>query len=218
MMKIRTNSIQGYKEKTIPFTLLSKNEGSTSLAILLPGAGYSVQAPLFHYATGLFLNRDIDVLQVNYQYNDTFYDSFTMEEITKAIIHDVREVIDRAISTDDYDTFYLVGKSLGTIAMSSELKRDVFHSANAIWLTPLLQRKDVSDAMITCKNRSVCFIGDADPCYKEDRFKEVNENPAFTTRLISEVDHALQYRDNVLDSIDVLKNVIETIEQWVDGL
>lgn len=218
MMKIRTNSIRGYKEKTIPFTLLSKNEGSRSLAILLPGAGYSVQAPLFHYATGLFLNRDMDVLQVNYQYNDAFYESFTMEEITKAIIHDVRVVIDQAINTNDYDTYYLVGKSLGTIAMSTELKRDVFHSAKAIWLTPLLQRKDVSDAMITCKNKSICLIGDADPCYKEDLFKEVNENPLFTTWLISDVDHALQYREDVLGSIDVLKNVIDTIEQWVDGI
>jgi hypothetical protein len=218
MLQIRTNSIQGYKEKTIPFTLLSKDEGSRSLAILLPGAGYSVQAPLFHYATGLFLKRSIDVLQVNYQYNDTFYDSFTMEEITKAIIHDVSEVLDEAISTDEYDTFYLVGKSLGTIAMSSELKRDVFHSANAIWLTPLLQRKDVSDAMITCKNKSICFIGDADPCYKEDRFKEVDENSVFTTMLISDVDHALQYNNDVLGSIDVLKNVIDTIEKWVDGV
>ncbi|WP_417899754.1 alpha/beta family hydrolase [Bacillus haimaensis] len=217
-MQIRTNSIQGYKEKTIPFTILSKDEGSRSLAIMLPGAGYSVQAPLFHYATGLFLNRSIDVLQVNYQYNDAFYESFTMDEITKAIIHDVREVIDQAISTDDYDTFYLVGKSLGTIAMSSELKRDVFHSANAIWLTPLLQRKDVSDAMVSCGHKSICIIGDADPCYKEDRFKEVNENPVFTTRLISDVDHALQYKDDVLGSIEVLKDVIASIEQWGDGI
>lgn len=218
MMQIRTNSIQGYKEKTIPFTLLSKEKGAKSLAILLPGAGYSVQSPLFHYATGLFLKRGIDVLQVNYQYNDAFYDSFTMDEITKAITHDVHEVIDQVISTDSYDNFFLIGKSLGTIAMSSELKRDVFHSANAIWLTPLLQRKDVSDAMITCKNKSICIIGDADPCYKEDRFKEVNENPVFTTRLISDADHALQYRDDVLGSIDVLKSVIDTLDQWVDGI
>lgn len=218
MLQVRTNSIQGYKEKTISHTLLSGKEGSRSLAILLPGAGYSVQAPLFHYATGVFLHRNIDVLQVNYQYNDPFYDSFTMEEIKHAIIHDVRKVIDQAISTDDYNTFFLVGKSLGTIVMGSELKRDIFHSAKAIWLTPLLQRQDVSDAMITCTNKSICFIGDADPCYKEDRFKEVEGNPLFTARLIPDVDHALQYRDDILGSIDVIKNVIATIEQWVDGI
>ncbi|MCA1320658.1 alpha/beta hydrolase [Bacillus tianshenii] len=217
-MQIRTNSIQGYKEKTIPFTILSKDEGSRSLAIMLPGAGYGTQAPLFHYATGLFLKRGVDVLQVNYQYNDPFYDSFSMEEITKAIIHDVHEVMDQVISTDDYDHFFFVGKSLGTIAMSSELKRDNFLSANAIWLTPLLQRKDVSDAMISCEHKSICMIGDADPCYKEDRFKEVNENPLFTTKLIPDADHALQYKDDVLGSIDILKDVVKSMEQWVDGI
>ena len=66
MFKVSTESVSGYKEMEIPYTLLSNNESSNSLVIMLPGAGYSAQAPLFHYSTGVFLNKSFDELQVNY--------------------------------------------------------------------------------------------------------------------------------------------------------
>jgi hypothetical protein len=52
MLNVKTNKVQGYKEIDIPFTILSKKEDSKNIAILLPGAGYTVQAPLLHYSAG----------------------------------------------------------------------------------------------------------------------------------------------------------------------
>lgn len=46
MLKVKINIVQGCKEVDIPFTILSKKEDSKNIAILLPGAGYTVQAPL----------------------------------------------------------------------------------------------------------------------------------------------------------------------------
>lgn len=51
MFKVKTDTITGYKEKDIPFTILSTDEHASKLAILLPGAGYTTQAPLLHYST-----------------------------------------------------------------------------------------------------------------------------------------------------------------------
>ncbi|MEX3625403.1 alpha/beta hydrolase [Viridibacillus arvi] len=203
----------GYKEIEIPFTLLSNNEDSNNLAILLPGAGYTVQAPLLYYSTGVFLNKSFDVLQVNYSYNDKSYDNFSMDEIGEAIKHDVHVVIDKVLDDKSYEYFYLIGKSLGTIAMASELKRDAFKDAKAVWLTPLLQRDDVFETMLKSINRGLCFIGDNDRHYNEERFEQLVNNTNIVSRLFPNVNHSLQNERDPVNSIDVLKTVVKEINE-----
>jgi alpha/beta superfamily hydrolase len=149
---------------------------------------------------------------VNYQYNNKDYDGFS--EIGKAIKLDVKNVLDYVLNNKTYENFYLIGKSLGTIAMSSELGRENFKNAKAIWLTPLIQREDVLDAMVKSKNKGLCIIGDKDPCYTEERYLKVVENSNITPKLIPNVNHSLEYDENAVESIGVLRNVIKDIEQF----
>ena len=214
MFKVSTESVSGYKEMEIPYTLLSNNESSNSLVIMLPGAGYSAQAPLFHYSTGVFLNKSFDVLQVNYSYNDKFYDDFSMDEISEAIKNDVGLVIDKVLDDKSYENFYLIGKSLGTIAMTSELKRNIFKEAKAVWLTPLIQRDDVFEAMVKSKHNSLCFIGDNDQHYNSERYEQLVKNKNIVSKLFPNVNHGLQYENDPVNSIDVLKNVIKEISEF----
>ncbi|WP_349409966.1 alpha/beta hydrolase [Pseudalkalibacillus sp. SCS-8] len=209
MLSVKTNTVKGYKMRDIPYTILRNEESSKRLAILLPGAGYTVQAPLFHYSTGIFINKSSDVLHVNYQYK-----GLSNEEINKAIIYDVNAVLEDVLSTQNYETYYVIAKSLGTIAMRSVLERDDFLNAKAIWLTPLIQRDDVLDAMVRSENKGLCYIGDKDPCYIEERYTKVLENKNITSKLIANVDHSLQYEDDAVGSIDVLKSVMTDIEQF----
>ncbi|KAA0966230.1 alpha/beta hydrolase [Sporosarcina sp. ANT_H38] len=214
MLKTNTESVKGYKEMNIPYTLLRAEENSKNLSIFLPGAGYTVRSPLFHYSGDIFLNNGFDVLQVNYQYNDKAYAEFSMEEISEAIKFDVRTVLDIFLKDTSYENFYIIGKSLGTIAMSSELCRDIFREAKAVWLTPLIQRDDVFDAMVSSNNRGLCFIGDNDSYYIEKRFNQIAINPEIVSRLIPNVNHSLEYENNTIESIEVLKSVIEDIRNF----
>lgn len=212
MFHVNTGSVKGYKGLDIPFKILSKSEHSNNLAIILPGAGYTAQAPLLHYSTSVFLNKSFDVLQVNYQYNSKEFPDFS--EVSEAIKLDVKNVLDYVLSNKTYENFYLIGKSLGTIAMSSELSRETFKNAKAIWLTPLIQREDVLSAMVKTKIKSLCIIGDKDPRYIEERYSKVIENPNITSTLIPNVNHGLEYEDNAVKSVEVLKSVIARIEQF----
>ncbi|WP_419394179.1 alpha/beta hydrolase [Cytobacillus praedii] len=212
MFNVKTQTVKGYKGLDIPFKILSKGEDSNNLAIILPGAGYSAQAPLLHYSTGVFINKSFDVLQVNYQYNNKDYADFS--EVSEAIKLDVKNVLDYVLSNKSYKNFYLIGKSLGTIAMSSELNRETFKDAKAVWLTPLIQREDVLSAMVRTHNNSLCIIGDKDPCYTEERYSKVIENPHIISKLIPNVNHGLEYDENAVESIDILKSVIAEIEQF----
>lgn len=212
MVNIETNVVKGYKEIDISFKILSKDKNTKNLAIILPGAGYTSQAPLLHYSTGVFINKSFDVLQVNYQYNNKDYDGFG--EVGKAIKMDVKNVLDYVLTNKTYEVFYLIGKSLGTIAMSSELNRETFKNAKAIWLTPLIQREDVLNAMAKSKNKGLCIIGDKDPFYTEERHLKVIENFNITPKLIPNANHSLEYEKNAVESIEVLRDVMKDIEKF----
>ena len=149
-MKQESGVVKGYQELNVPFTFLRNEHHSKSLVVFLPGTGYTVQSPLFHYAKELFIQRDFDVLQVNYQYKDKVYAEFTVEERIESIIFDVNKVLDEALMNAPYENYYVMGKSIGTIAMSSLLSRTEFIEAKAIWLTPLLQLDEVFLAIAAC--------------------------------------------------------------------
>lgn len=72
---------------------------------------------------------------------------------------DVKTVLDEVLPNKTYENYCLIGKSLGTIAMSYELNRECFKNTKAIWLTPLIQREDVLSAMVRTILRTVFYKG-----------------------------------------------------------
>jgi hypothetical protein len=214
MIKVLTKAVKGYKGMEVPYSIVNKSEGCKNIAVILPGAGYTVQSPLLHFSTSVFLNKSFDVLQINYRYNDKLYDDFSMAEISEAIKVDVSTVIDEVFLHNSYENIYLVGKSLGTIPMGGVLNREEFSDAKAIWLTPLIQREDVLESLLGSKNKGLLFIGDQDPYYTSERFEEASKNPNITAKLIPEVNHILEYNEKTLDSIDVLKRILADIDHF----
>ncbi|EPD51485.1 hypothetical protein HMPREF1210_02083 [Paenisporosarcina sp. HGH0030] len=214
-MKNSSSIVKGYKEMNIPYTLLSNQNHSKNLVVFLPGTGYTVQSPLFHYVKDLFSQRDFDVLQINYQYKDKSYTEFTKEEIIEAIKFDVNTVIDEVLKNDSYENSFIMGKSLGTIAMNSVLNRMEFMEAKAIWLTPLIQLDEVFSAMAASNHNGLCFIGDGDECYIKERYDVLKNNPNIVSRLIPNVNHSLEYDNYSVESIDVMKSVVVDIQNFV---
>lgn len=217
MIQVSTGMVQGYRDIGVPYSLLSKTDESKGLLIMFPGGGYTVQAPILHYSTGLFLNNSFDVLQVNYQYHSDAYASFSMQDIVEAIKFDARTVIDKVLADnqDKYDNYFLIGKSIGTIAMSSEINRYIFKDAKAIWLTPLLTEDEVLLTMVQSKNKGISFMGDKDRFYKEELYNEVKGNPFIDFKLIPDLNHSLEYDGNAVESIDILKHILSEIEKFI---
>lgn len=214
-MKFLNNSIEGYKGMKIPYTLSGKSEGSDDLTILLPGAGYTVNSPVFHYSKGIAFKQSSDILEVNYRYNDDVYNDFSADELREAVKMDSRLVIDAILETHSYRNFYFIGKSLGTIAMSSELNRDVFKDAKTIWLTPLLNLDEVFTSMVNSRNKGLCIIGDQDHHYSEESFSKLTQNEHITSKLIPGAIHSLDDPEDVIESIDILKKIITDIDEFL---
>ncbi|MDH5160033.1 hypothetical protein [Heyndrickxia oleronia] len=196
--------------RDIPYKHYKHEEKSNSLTIILPGAGYTTQAPLLHYSTGIMLEKGSDILLVNYNYSQEEVSSLSADEHTS----DVQAVIETILKANDYTDFTIVAKSLGTIALTHLLNYPKYHAAKAIWLTPLLQRNDVYNALLNNKNQALCIIGDKDPCFIYEKFEEIKNNNRLKTSLIEGANHSLEIEGDIFKSIEVLKDVMVKIDEF----
>ena len=213
-MKLIRGDVQGYRGITVPYNFIRNSGKAKTLAIFFPGAGYKTTSPLFHFTEEVYLNRVYDVLCVDYRYVDKEYDDFTNEELDRAVKVDVAAVLDKFFLDAQYDEYYIVGKSLGTIAMSLEIKKRRFEKAKLIWLTPLIDQPGVLNAMIDSPHPALCFIGDQDRYYSEENYRKLEANPNLTTKLYPGLNHSLEYGDRPVDSIGMLQDIIADIDKF----
>jgi hypothetical protein len=197
------------EQSTIPYTYISN--GNKGICIMLPGIGYTTQRPLFHYATGLFINQNFDILHINYDYrkNDEF-NRLGSSERERWIYEDVKAVLDEVC--EGYEKLFILGKSLGTIPMAMELT----HKPSAkIWLTPLLKDDGVYQALLNTDVPSLCMIGDEDHHYIEEKLTAIKSNHLVSTVVIPKADHSLELQGDHYGSIDAVKRVMQLVEEFI---
>lgn len=197
--------------KSIPFRLIEQNEETNNLVIVLPGAGYSTQAPLLYYTTGLFYNKGFDVLHINY--------SFSRQEVSslneRDLAIDVQLVIDNATKDKKYSNFYIVAKSIGTKVLRCLLEHKMFKEAKLLWLTPLLQNDAVFNAMLNSHHKGLCIFGEKDShCFILERFEKLKSNRNLTLKVVEGGNHSLELDEEPIKSIDILKGVISDINEF----
>ncbi|MFS0823240.1 alpha/beta family hydrolase [Bacillus sp. 1P02SD] len=195
----------------IPFRLIEQKQEVNNLVIVLPGSGYTTQAPLLHFTTGLFFTKGFDVLHINYSYNRQELSELSNEDFKR----DVQLAIDKAIKSKNYSHYFIVAKSIGTKALSDLLNSTRFNDAKVVWLTPILQNDEVFKTMVNCDNKGLCIIGDKDPCFIEERFERLKNNHNFTLKVLEGGNHGLELDKEPIKSIDLLKCVISDINEFL---
>lgn len=195
----------------IDYTLLKQE--SSKLAIILPGMGYTVQAPLLYYSTGLMFNKRYDVLHINYQYDSSFSKLGTNEQFLK-IHEDVNEVINLVLAGNPYKDFTIIAKSIGTLALAALVNQERFFKAQTVWLTPLITRDVVYQALQLAAQQSLVIFGDEDPVYDEERFNVLKEITNITAKVITGLNHGLEIENDIYHSIEVIKQVTKEIDHF----
>lgn len=191
--------------RTTKYTLLSQD--SEKLAVVLPGAGYTAQAPLLYYSTSLFVQKGYDVLHVNY--------SYTQEELqalgAEGLSQDAKAVINHV--SPSYQSMAFCAKSLGTLALTH-----IIHSYEPefnIWLTPLLQREEVYHSLLDTPYKGFVVIGDQDPCFINDRFNNLHKINPLETLLVQGADHGLEIKGNPTESINILQDYMTKLDTFI---
>ncbi|MFS0864854.1 alpha/beta family hydrolase [Fredinandcohnia sp. 179-A 10B2 NHS] len=199
--------------KSIPTRLIVQKEEVENLVIILPGAGYTTQAPLLHYTTALFYAEGFDVLHINYSFSKAEMNALN----NRAFARDVQLAIDNAIKNKKYSNYYVVAKSIGTKAVCYLLNNPMFKEALVVWLTPILQNDEVFNEMVNSDKKGLCIIGDNDICFVVERFEQLKNNPNLKLKVVEGGNHNLELDQEPIKSIDLLKSVISTINHFINN-
>ncbi|MCR2823535.1 alpha/beta family hydrolase [Lederbergia panacisoli] len=206
-------------DSTINYTWIHGKEKNNGICIMLPGLGYTTQRPLFHYATGICMNENVDLLHVNYNYleNEAFK-KLEHHAQDQWIYEDVVSVVETVLKDTEYGMYFILSKSIGTIPMAYEWNRKNFIDVNrtyGIWLTPLIKDETVCNALSKIVIPSLYVIGTDDPHYKENLIADINKNSNVKGLVIPNANHGLEVKGDVKTTINIVKEVMNTIEKFI---
>jgi hypothetical protein len=157
-------------------------------AVLLPGVRYFSQAPLLWFAREAAQARGWSVVEVD-ERAPADQEPFAW----------MREQAQRALDATDAELTVVVGKSLGSVAAPMV-------SGPAVWLTPLLVRPEIVEALASASAPALLIGSRDDPTWSDG---ELPENPALEVLELDGLDHALQVKGDPLASLDVLRTVTD---------
>jgi hypothetical protein len=120
----------------------------------------------------------------------------------------MREQAQRALDATDAELTVVVGKSLGSVAAPMV-------TGPAVWLTPLLVRPEIADALGSASAPAL-LVGSSDDATWSDG--QLPDNPALEVLELEGLDHSLQVSGDPLASLDVLRTVTERVCAFYDRI
>lgn len=172
---------------------------SDTLVIMLPGYGYQVTQPLFHYLTGMYFKLNYDILKINYGFQLAQVDIEFQTDIP-IIVSEINQVLE---SIKSYQKVIIIGKSMGTLFIE-ELARKFEHVVK-IYMTP------TDNTLPTHIDLNALYIyGTADTLISESSMVRLLGAERL---IIKHANHGLQTNDWETD-LENMKLIVKTIENF----
>lgn len=177
--------------------------GNPRLLAMLPGLGYTVEAPLFHYLQKIAWHNDFDVLAVKY--------GFQVAQIRYApqqqadITHESQKAIEAALSKG-YEELVIVGKSLGT-PLAAILANHFSQTSKLLLLTPIQDSHSIAPNI-----PSLAIIGTTDPRYEEGLAVDTDN---LRWKVYEGLNHSLEREGDMLASIYMMRDIMETCQNFL---
>ncbi len=210
----------GHGGRPVPNTLFERKGWTGTLGIILPGRNYGPTMPLLYYPSLSLMRWGADLLRLEYDYAGRDLQRLPEAEketrLREWMGADVAAVVEAALARRRYESVVMIGKSLGTVAMSLLLEGEtVLSESAAVWLTPSLQSARVKETLLSCKNPSFLAIGTDDPHYDHGVIAQVRRNLKGKLLLIQGADHSLEVPGAVPRSLKVLTTILDALEAFL---
>ncbi|MBL4938275.1 alpha/beta hydrolase [Clostridium sp. YIM B02515] len=201
---IKVKTIWGYDTNNMLLTHLPKSD---SIAVLFPGADYSCDKPLLHYARKAALLSGCDVLSLEYGFcratNPVEGNPFNQ------IVKDSYEAV-RLCVENKYNNIYFISKSFGT-AVAGEVSSLVgYDKVNNLFLTP-------TEETIPYILRSKCTVisGERDKHFTQNNIDTIRKNSSVDLHIIDKAVHSLEIDDDYIESINILEYITKVCAKFV---
>jgi pimeloyl-ACP methyl ester carboxylesterase len=177
------------------------HEGDPSrCVVLLPGIRYYSQGPLLWYSREVAQAGGWSVVEVD--------ERAPQGEDPMAWM---RARAEEALAATDADRVVVIGKSLGSTAAPLAAERGLA----AVWLTPLLDRSLVVDALAATRSPALLIGSPADPTWADGA---VPDNELLEVLELPGLDHSLQVSGDPRASLDVLGTVTGRVGDFLGRL
>lgn len=206
--------INGYGGESVPNEFFRQPGGSSSLAVILPGVGYTSAMPLLYYAGRLLIERGCDVLILNYDYRSLVRRA-SRQELEERLYTDTLHSLSAAYGQRAHTSVLLIGKSLGTMAMAHLLESRRWPIAASVWLTPILSGENVRQELTRMSERSFVAIGTDDGEYDEPLLQELEQRHGVDVCTIERAEHSIDIDGDVAGSVAAVRNVMQRLQSFL---
>lgn len=214
-------TINGYGDQPVPNQFLRQRDETTTLAVLLPGQGYTADMPLFYYSEWIALEQGWDLLRVDYDYPALAYDASLdvrnqrLGERKQQLHTDVDAAFGAGLKQRSYETVVLIGKSLGTRAMAYLLSQQITQNVWNIWLTPLIHEPEVREKIERYPGRTFVAIGDKDHFYDREYLAELDASNGVDLVIVDGADHSMDISGDIFGSITEMGRLMSRLDAFL---
>lgn len=181
---------------------------SDTLAVILPGIGYTVDRPLMDYSKKLALELGYDVLQIEYGFQ-IVRKILDRENEFQYVKRESIEIFKNALN-DNYKKIIFISKSIGTIINTILCNEVKGCEVKNIYLTPVNETLKVG-----VKENSLVISGTSDPLINKEAIEVIRKVKGVNLIEIKNADHSLNINGSVLESIEILNKVIKAEKDYL---
>jgi len=186
----------------------TRDDGAAGLVVVLPGQGYHPDKPLLAVATQLAVDLGWRVRQVWWKVPGDVDADWAGAELEAA----VNDLGDLAGSGIDQLPVRLLAKSVGSLAAPAAAQA----AYSTCWLTPLLGRAEVADAITANPAHQLLVGGTADSHWDAAIARTAAAAaPHAETLELPGADHSLVVRGNKNATASVHAEFIRALGQWL---
>ena len=180
----------------VPLEVDTREGSSEHVATVLPGRGYTCDAPLLHHTRLLLRTRGFSVRTVRWPTPPT---PARLLDLAPGLLDPVRA-----------RQHLLIAKSLSTRLLPLAVDRGL----PGVWLTPLLGEPTVRDAAQRASAPTLLIGGSADPYWDAAAARQSGQR----VLEVAGADHSIEVPGEVTTSLRALQTVVTEIEDFLDTL
>ena len=180
-------------------------QGSDTLAVILPGIGYTIDRVTLEYSSELALKLGFDLLKVEYGFQ-VARKEFNVEKEFDIIVEETLEIVENALD-ESYKNIVIIGKSIGTCVQNLLNNRIKGYNIENVYISPINKTVEMG-----IKENSLVITGTKDPLLSKENLEKIKDISGADLVTIKDGNHALNIEKDPIKSLRSQTEVIEFIE------